>query len=414
MYQFTSTSTLHSSLSCVPSSPAGGWCRLVLEKPFGRDLSTASSLNLSLRVLFPETMLCRIDHYLGKSAVKALLPLRFGTPALSKCWERDCVEYIHVSQKETALVKGRGAYFDSYGIIRDVIQNHLLQILTLLLMSAPSSSLPDDVRSQKVAVLASLRPLSGTSVVLGQYVGYGGADDLSFPPRLPGTGPSKTPTYAAILCHADVHAWRDVPIVLEAGKAMDERKCEVRIGLRRRPDAPANEEQQQQQQQQGRRRRRGGEREELVIRIQPEPAVYLTTVKRRGGQGGGGDDEGCEPPCGASSSSPPPPPPSAEVDDAYAQLLEDALSGRMMSFVREDELLRSWEIFTPLLEELEGGGEKPRGYDVGGRGPEEARETVDRWLGKEPRGKDEEEEECDVKIIAATDAEKLRPRTSKL
>lgn len=331
-----------------------GITRVIVEKPFGHDLKSSRELQEQLAPLFTEEELYRIDHYLGKELVKNLLVLRFGNEILNASWNRDHIKSIQVSFKEPFGTEGRGGYFDDIGIIRDVMQNHLLQVLTLLTMERPVSFDPESVRDEKVKVLKAFQHIDLNDIIVGQY---GKSEDGSKPAYTddetvkPG---SKAVTYAALPFKIQNERWEGVPIILRAGKALNDGKVEVRVQYK--PVAsgmfdsiPPNE---------------------LVIRIQPNEAIYIKLNAKQPGL--------------STSTS------LTDLDltyknrytqfwipEAYESLIRDALHGDHSNFVRDDELDVSWKLFTPLLEYLEGpDAPTPISYPYGSRGPETLHEYL--------------------------------------
>ncbi|KFO55897.1 Glucose-6-phosphate 1-dehydrogenase, partial [Corvus brachyrhynchos] len=214
------------------------WNRVIVEKPFGRDLGSSEELSAHLSALFREEQIYRMDHYLGKEMVQSLMVLRFGNRIFGPIWNRDNVACVVLTFKEPFGTEGRGGYFDDFGIIRDVMQNHLLQLLCLVAMEKPASTDPDDVRDEKVKVLKCISPVELQDVVLGQYVGNpegppeaqkGYLDDPTVPPG------STTPTFATAVLRVANERWDGVPFVLRCGKALNERKAEVRLQFREVP-----------------------------------------------------------------------------------------------------------------------------------------------------------------------------------
>jgi len=332
-----------------------GWTRIIIEKPFGRDLQSCEEILATLSKHFSEDQLFRMDHYLGKEMVQNLLVLRFGNLMFEKLWNRDSVQCVMLTFKEPFGTDGRGGYFDNYGIIRDIVQNHLLQVLTLLAMEPPTKAdgpeSGESIRNAKVQVLNSIPPITMDECFLGQYEGY--TDDETIKNKN-----SNTPTFVAIRCFVHTPRWSGVPFIFKAGKALNERKAEMRIQFK---DAPAAEFM------------FGGKcpRNELVMRMQPNEAIYFKTNVKSPGFSAAPIQSELEvnyntrffsDSAGKSDSNP----------DAYTRLILDVLRGRSAAFVREDELRRSWEIFTPLLHKIEKENIIPVKYKRGSRGPPEA------------------------------------------
>lgn len=324
-----------------------GIVRLIIEKPFGRDLETSRKLQADLSPLFKEEEIFRIDHYLGKELVKNLLIMRFGNQLLNASWNRDNIQSIQVSFKEPFGTEGRGGYFDNIGIIRDVMQNHLLQVLTLLTMERPVSYDPEAIRDEKVKVLKAFAPLNHDDILIGQY---GASEDGKRPAYLddetvkPG---SKCVTFAALAFEIQNERWAGVPIVMRAGKALNEGKVEIRLQYRQVPsgvfqDIPNNE---------------------LVIRIQPQEAVYMKFNSKTPGLSNKARVTDLDLTYSSRYRD-------FWIPEAYEVLIRDALHGDHSNFVRDDELEVSWGLFTPLLNYLEGpNAPQPEIYPYGSRGP---------------------------------------------
>ncbi|XP_069174778.1 glucose-6-phosphate 1-dehydrogenase [Procambarus clarkii] len=331
----------------------GGWTRIIIEKPFGKDLASSAKLSNHLAGLFKEEEIYRIDHYLGKEMVQNLMTLRFGNRIFGPTWNRDNISSVFISFKEPFGTQGRGGYFDEFGIIRDVMQNHLLQILCLVAMEKPCSTSADDIRDEKVKVLKSMRELTVDDVVLGQYVGdpagegdakEGYLDDPTVP-----TG-SVTPTYALAVTTIHNERWEGVPFILRCGKALNERKAEVRIQYR--PVA-------------GDIFHGQSKRNELVIRVQPGEAIYIKVMTKTPGMAFGLEETELDLTYGERYKG-------AKLPDAYERLILDVFCGSQMHFVRSDELAEAWRIFTPLLHKIEEEKTQPIPYQYGSRGPIEA------------------------------------------
>lgn len=322
-----------------------GWTRVVVEKPFGRDLDSCNELLKSLSDDFNEEHLYRIDHYLGKEVVQNLLLLRFGNPMWEPIWNRDSIESVTITFKEPFGTEGRGGYFDQFGIIRDILQNHLLQVLTLFAMEPPESDDADSVRDAKLEVLKNMDIIGLEDCLLGQYDGY--SDDPTIENK-----ETNCPTYAAIRCWIHTPRWEGVPFILQAGKALNEKVVDVKA--RFKPPSTMRSVQSF---------AKKLEPSELVLRLQPNPALELhNNIKTpglsfspmRGKMTMNYEDI-----------------PNMSNPDAYTRLLLSVMRGDQGSFVRDDELRRSWEIFTPLLHAIDDIGVRPLPYTPGSEGPED-------------------------------------------
>ncbi|KAF2881870.1 hypothetical protein ILUMI_24302 [Ignelater luminosus] len=334
-----------------------GWTRIIVEKPFGKDFDSAQKLSDHLASLFTEQQLYRIDHYLGKEMVQNLMTLRFGNRIFNPTWNRDNIASILISFKEPFGTEGRGGYFDEYGVIRDIMQNHLLQILTLVAMEKPASCQPDDIRNEKVKVLRCIKPLTTDNVVLGQYVGdpngegeakLGYLDDKTVPEG------STTPTFAVGVLHINNERWDGVPFILRCGKALNERKAEVRVQFK---DVPGDIFEGK------------PKRNELVIRVQPGEALYVKLMVKTPGMAFEMEETELDLTYGSRYSN-------VKLPDAYERLILDVFCGSQMHFVRSDELSEAWRIFTPLLHQIEEEKIPPIPYVFGSRGPKEADELL--------------------------------------
>lgn len=354
--------------------------RLIVEKPFGHDLQSSSELSAALRPLFFEEEIFRIDHYLGKEMVKNLLILRFANIFFNAVWNRTYIKNIQIVFKETLGVEGRGGYFDEFGIIRDVMQNHLLQMLAIVAMDRPASLSAADIRNEKVKVLRSIRPARLGDLVLGQYTknadgsraGY--TDDETVPSS------SNTPTFAMATLYVRNERWQGVPFILRCGKALNEQKAEIRIQFDDVPGplfgptdydmygssdditsespriVPENECDRL-------------ARNELVLRVQPNEAVYMKLMVKRPGHGMHPMLSDLDLSYASRYSQ-------LRIPDAYESLLLDILRGDQANFVRDDELTEAWRIFTPALHEIEKKHIQPELYPAGSRGPKSADEKL--------------------------------------
>jgi len=333
-----------------PKHCAGPWLRLILEKPIGHDLGSARELNALARQALQEHQIYRIDHYLGKETVQNILVLRFGNAIFEPLWNRNHVDHVQITMAEAIGVEGRGSFYEETGVVRDVVQNHLLQVLALCTMEPPVDFGPYEIRNMKSQVLRSFRPLVAgevaAHVVHGQYAGY--RDE-------PGVHPgSRTPTYVALKTHIDNWRWQGVPFYLRAGKCLAARVTEVTFHFRSIPTClfdeaacaaiPPNV---------------------LKIRIQPDEGISLRIASKVPGEGSGVDGVEMDFSYAETFDRQPP--------DAYERLLLDCMRGDQTLFGRRDEVELSWEFVDPVLAAWEAGGDLPLcSYTPGSQGPAQA------------------------------------------
>lgn len=331
-----------------------GWNRIIIEKPFGKDYDTSEKLSAHLNSLFKEEQIYRIDHYLGKEMVQNIMSLRFANRIFGPIWNREHIASIQVTFKEPFGTSGRGGYFDSFGIIRDVMQNHLLQIMSLVAMERPVSSNVEDIRDEKVKVLRSVNTLTLDDVVLGQFISNPNLEtedsQISYvdDPTVPND--SLTATFCLARLTINNERWSGVPFFLRCGKALNERKTEIRIQFK---DVPGDIFQGQ------------CRRNELVIRVQPGEAVYIKLMTKEPGMTFRLEETELDLTYQSRYRN-------IVLPDAYERLLLDVFSGSQMHFVRTDELREAWRIFTPLLKEIEEKKHIPLPYHYGTRGPKQA------------------------------------------
>lgn len=335
-------------------SSSSGWTRVIVEKPFGRDSASSRELSAGLSQYLREEQIYRIDHYLGKELIENLTVLRFANLVFEPLWTRQYIRNVQVIFSENFGTEGRGGYFDQYGIIRDVIQNHLLQIVALFAMETPVSLDAEDIRNEKVKVLRSMQRVSLEDVVLGQYrqrttknatyPGY--LDDSTVPPN------STTPTFAAIAMKINNARWDGVPFLLKAGKALHTRRAEIRVQFR---SVPGNLY----------KSKFGADADsynnELVMRIQPKESIYLKINNKVPGLGLRLDTTKLDLQYHTTYRK--------ELPDAYERLLLDVVNGDKRLFIRYDELEAAWDLFTPALHEIEEKQVAPELYPYGSRGP---------------------------------------------
>mmetsp|Transcript_4154 Transcript_4154/g.4076 ORF Transcript_4154/g.4076 Transcript_4154/m.4076 type:complete len:503 (-) Transcript_4154:1044-2552(-) len=329
-----------------------GKVRLIVEKPFGNDLESSRKLQENLAPLFTEEELYRIDHYLGKEMVKNLVFLRFSNEFLSASWNKNHIRSIQISFKEAFGTEGRGGYFDDIGIVRDVMQNHLLQVLTLLTMERPVSIDPEAIRDEKVKVLKAFGELKTDDILLGQYTK---SEDGTKPGYLDDDtvkSDSKCVTYAALGMQIHNERWEGVPIVMRAGKALKESKVEIRIQFKEVAKGMFNDIQ----------------RNELVMRIQPSEAVYMKINSKIPGISAVPSVTDLDLTYSSRYSK------DFWIPEAYESLIRDCYLGNHANFVRDDELDLSWKLFTPLLKHIESkDGPTPEPYAYGSNGPKNLR-----------------------------------------
>jgi len=331
-----------------------GWTRVIVEKPFGKDSASSADLSLHLQKLFTEEQLYRIDHYLGKEMVQNLISLRFSNMIFGPTWNRDSIASVTITFKEPFGTQGRGGYFDEFGIIRDVMQNHLLQIFCLAAMEKPVTTSPDDIRDEKVKVLKAVQRLRLEDVVLGQYEGDPNHPDedgrLGYlqDPTVPAG--STCPTFASAVLKINNERWDGVPFILKCGKALNERKAEVRIQYKDVPGDIFKGE---------------SVRNELVIRVQPNESVYCKVMTKSPGMSFNLQETELDLTYKSRYKD-------ARLPEAYERLILDVFVGSQMHFVRSDELAEAWRIFTPLLHTIDQDKPQPIKYRYGSRGPQEA------------------------------------------
>ncbi|KAI8584259.1 hypothetical protein K450DRAFT_218922 [Umbelopsis ramanniana AG] len=329
--------------------------RIVIEKPFGKDLESSRELGRDIGKLFKEDEIYRIDHYLGKEMVKNLMTLRFANVFFGQVWDRRNIDNVQITFKEPFGTEGRGGYFDEFGIIRDVMQNHLLQVLSLVAMERPISTDAEAIRDEKVKVLKCIEPLKLEDALLGQYVrngdkpGYKEDDSLK-------NKETNCPTFAALVAHIHNERWEGVPFIMKAGKALNEAKVEIRIQFR---NVSGN-------------LFKNTPRNELVLRIQPSEAVYMKFNNKHPGLSYQTLQSDLDLTYHRRYSD-------LKIPDAYEALILDVLRGDHSNFVRDDELDAAWKIFTPILHEIEGKKILPKDYKYGSRGPDELDDFVRKY-----------------------------------
>jgi glucose-6-phosphate 1-dehydrogenase len=314
--------------------------RVAVEKPFGHDVKSASELNARLRAVLDEDQIFRVDHFLGKEPVVELEYLRFGNLALAEIWNRNTISEIQITMAENFGVEDRGSFYDGVGALRDVVQNHLLQVLAGVAMEPPVGPHADDLNDKKADVLRAMPAVDPDRSVRGQYRGYTDIDGVA--------KDSQTETFVALKVEIDNWRWAGVPIFLRAGKALTERVTEVRLFTHRVPSLaflPA---------------RRRAESNQIVLRIDPDPGLRLQLTALDGDRW---RDLHLDSSFMADLGEPLLP---------YERLLHGALTGDHQLFAREDGIEETWRIVQPLLDHA---GEI-HSYDPGSWGPEAARDLL--------------------------------------
>ncbi|MBJ6761431.1 glucose-6-phosphate dehydrogenase [Myxococcaceae bacterium JPH2] len=328
------------------------WRRLVIEKPFGHDLESAKALNRELFSVLDERQIFRIDHYLGKETVQNILVFRFANAIFEPLWNRQHIDHVEITAAETIGVEGRGGFYDETGVIRDMVQNHLLQVLALCAMEPPVSFGAEDIRDEKNKVFRALRPVEGADVadhvVVGQYKGY--AQEKGVKPG------SRTPTYVALRMHVDSWRWQGVPFYVRAGKNLKRRMTEVSIHFKSVPVGLFSGEGATCQRLQP---------NVLTLRIQPREGIALSFESKVPGEDVNIAGVTMDFNYAESFAKP--------VPEAYERLLLDCMRGNATLFARQDSVEQAWAYVTPILRAIETGeGGTVHTYEPGTAGPEAA------------------------------------------
>jgi glucose-6-phosphate 1-dehydrogenase len=338
--------------------------RVVLEKPIGRDLASARRINEEVGAVFEEHQIFRIDHYLGKEAVQNLLALRFANSLFETLWNRTAIDHVQITVAETIGVEQRGGYYDKSGALRDMVQNHLLQLLCLVAMDSPSSLDPNDVRDEKLKVLRALKPITaetvGLTTVRGQYR-RGAAEGASVVGYLDDLGQPSSDTETFVALKAEVNSWRwaGVPFYLRTGKRLPERVSEIVIQFR--PVSlnifPAE----------------AGlfNPNRLVIRLQPDEGIKLALVSKDPGPGGLRLRNSALNLSFAEAFK-------TRFPEAYERLLMDVVRGNATLFMRRDEVEAAWKWVEPILDGWARTGQSCRPYTAGTWGPSSAIALIER------------------------------------
>jgi glucose-6-phosphate 1-dehydrogenase len=338
--------------------------RVVLEKPLGKDLKSAKLINAEVGRVFDETQIFRIDHYLGKEAVQNMLALRFGNILFEPLWRREWISDVQITIAEELGVGNRMGYYENSGALRDMLQNHLLQLLCIVAMEPPLSVTPDAVRDEKLKVLRSLKRFTPTTlaqnVVRGQYrAGHVGGVAVPSYRNEPGANPdSRTETYVAVKAEIDTWRWAGVPFYLRTGKRMADQLAEIVVRFKPLPHSiftqPASSFQPN----------------SLVIRLQPDEGLHLNLMAKTPGDGMRLKPVDLELDFRESFKTP--------RMEAYERLLLDVLRGQLTLFMRSDELEAAWEWVEPILEFWDQDENAPIPYTSGTWGPAAASALIGR------------------------------------
>ena len=324
-------------------SRSDGWTRLIIEKPFGTDLKSAQELNAVILKHFDESQLYRIDHYLAKETAQNIAALRFANSIFEPTWNSQYVDHVQITMAEPMGIEGRGSFYDETGVIRDVIQNHLLQLVALTATEPPSRYDARSVRDEKVKVFESMVCANPAAAVIGQYRGYRNEPDVA--------KGSRQGTYAAMELTIANWRWAGVPFFIRSGKALKSKSSEIVVVYKRPPHIPFE-------------LRGPVKADRIILRLQPNEGISLRFLAKKPGQG-------------VSLSR-------ASMDfyydeefdtngrDAYETLLEDAMMGDATLFMRADEVEGQWRIVDEVIHTWENNFDNPAVYEKGSWGPDEA------------------------------------------
>ncbi len=327
--------------------------RIVIEKPLGHDLATAKELNATLGAYFDESQIYRIDHYLGKETVQNLMAVRFGNILFEPLWNAQHIDHIQITVAETVGVGGRGGYYDKSGAMRDMVQNHLMQLLCLIAMEPPSQFEPNSVRDEKLKVIRALQPVPPHHIVRGQYDATD--SEPSYREDVENAR-SFTESFIALRCEIANWRWAGTPFYMRTGKKLKARTSEIAVRFKPAPHSIFGED-----------KETGSQPNELIIRLQPNEGITLSVTIKEPGPGGMrlvnvpldmtfAEALGEE----------------AEAPDAYERLIMDVIRGNQTLFMRGDEVEAAWAWTDPIIEGWQARHDVPKLYDVGSAGPDDA------------------------------------------
>src|SRR6056297_1710277 len=331
---------------------AGPKCRIVVEKPFGHDVASARELNRTLAQYFDEAQIYRIDHYLGKETVQNLMAVRFGNILFEPLWNAQYVDHIQITVAETVGVGGRGSYYDKSGAMRDMVQNHLMQLLCLIAMEPPAKFDPDSVRDEKLKVIRALEPVDWHHVVRGQY---GAARDAPSYREDVENPKSSTESFVAMKCHVSNWRWAGTPFYMRTGKRLKARTSEIAVVFKDAPHSIFGVD-------------AGRHRNVLAIRLQPNEGMTLDVTIKEPGPGGMRLldvplDMSFAETLGAEAE---------EAPDAYERLIMDVIRGDQTLFMRGDEVEAAWAWTDPIIADWVMRNDVPKEYEPASSGPEDA------------------------------------------
>ena len=342
--------------------------RIVVEKPFGHDLASAKDLNATLAAHFAESQIYRIDHYLGKETVQNLMAVRFGNMLFEPLWNSQYVDHIQITVAETVGISGREEYYDRAGAMRDMMQNHLMQLLCLIAMEPPAKFDPDAVRDEKLKVIRALDPVEPHHIVRGQFAdGHEGAGYR----ETVGNPRSTTESYVALKAHVSNWRWAGTPFYLRTGKRLVARSSVINVLFKDAPHSIFGAE-------------AGRHANALSIRLQPNEGITLKVTIKEPGPGGMRLidvplDMSFAEALGPDSQDPP---------DAYERLVMDVIRGNQTLFMRGDEVEAAWAWTDPIIQGWQSRGDVPKPYDSGSTGPGDAELLMKRdgrqWQGIKP------------------------------